>query len=59
MVNLRVAMFSLSFSFGCANNLGICEATKDSSGESSKNRENKAAFGGALELGQPLCGAVT
>ena len=51
------------FFFGCAKNLGICEATKDSSGASSKLREKKerlwAAFGGAFELGQHLRGVVT
>ena len=37
-----VAIFSLSFLFfGLAKNLGICEATKDSSGASSRNREQK------------------
>ena len=42
--------------FWHAKNLGICEATKDSSGASSKKRERRpqlwAAFGGAFELGQ-------
>ena len=38
----NVAIFSLSFFvFGHTKNLGIGEATKDSSGESSKKRENK------------------
>ena len=37
-----VAIFSLSFFFfGHAKNLGICEATKDRSGASSRNREQK------------------
>ena len=38
----NVAIFSLSFLFfGCAKNLGICEAMKDRSGASSRNREKK------------------
>ena len=51
--DLRHAMspFSLSF-FGCAKNLGICEAMRDRGGASSKNREKKeylwAASGGAF-----------
>ena len=49
--------FSLFFIFGRAKNLGICEATEDSSSASSKKREKKAAFGGAFE--QPLRGIVT
>ena len=37
-----MSQFSLSFLFfGCAKNLGICEAMKDRSGASSKNREKK------------------
>ena len=44
-----------SFFYGCAKNLGICEATKDDSGASSKNSEKKqrlwAASGGAFRLG--------
>ena len=37
-----VAIFSLSiFFFGCAKDLGICEATKDRSYASSNNREKK------------------
>ena len=44
-----VAIFSLSFFFfGRSKNLGICEATKDSSRASSKNREKKAAFVGCI-----------
>ena len=40
-----VAIFSLSyFFFGRAKNLGICEATKDRSGASSRNREEKECF---------------
>ena len=60
-----VALFSLSFfSSGCAKNLGICEAAKDSSRASSKKREREehlwAAFGGAFRLGQPLaCDVIT
>ena len=50
------SFFLFSF-FRCAKNLGICEATKNHSGASSKNREKKehlwAAFGGAFKLGQP------
>ena len=56
-------IFSLSsFFFGCAKNLGICKATKDSSRASSKKRCMKehlwAASGGAFELGQPSSGVV-
>ena len=47
--------FFLSFFLGRAKDLGICE---DSSGASSKNREKKDTFGGALGLGQPLRGVV-
>ena len=52
-------LFLPFFFFGCAKNLGICEATKDSSGASSKNREKDAAFGGAVGLGEPSLGVVT
>ena len=57
------AIFFLSFFFfGCAKNLGICEAAKDCSRASSKRREKKehlwAAFGGANELGQPSLGVI-
>ena len=55
---MSTSTFSLFF-FRHAKNLGICEATKDSSGASSKNREKKAAFGGAFELGQPSRSVVT
>ena len=42
-----VTIFSLYFlCFGCAKNLGICEAMKDGSSASSKKRERKDAFGG-------------
>ena len=52
--------FSLSFFFfGRAKNLGICEATKDSSGASSKKRDKMVTFGGAFEFGQPAHGVVT
>ena len=48
-----VAIFSLSFCFfGRAKNLGICEATKDHSGASSKNRSKEGASGGAFRLEQ-------
>ena len=49
-----VALFSLSFFFfGRAKNLGICEAAKDQSGTSSKNREKKE------HLEEPSSGVVT
>ena len=51
--------YFLSFFLRCAKNLGIREATTDSSSESSKKREKKAALGGACELGQPSCNVVT
>ena len=55
--DLRHAMspfFSLSFFFfGRAKNLGICEATKDRSGASSKKQGEEGAAGGAFRLGQP------
>ena len=39
---LVVAIFSLSFFFfGHTKNLGICEATKDRSGSSSRNRKKE------------------
>ena len=45
----NVTIFSLSsFFFGCAKKVGICEATKGSSGASSKKREKKAAFVGCI-----------
>ena len=47
--------FILLFS-GTQKNLVICEATKDSSGASSKKRETKAAFEGAFKLGRPSHG---
>ena len=55
--DLRHAMLPFSFLFfGHAKNLGTCEATKDRSSESSKNREKTehlwAASGGAFRLGQ-------
>ena len=40
--------FFLSYFFGHAKNLGICEATKDSNSPSSKNREKKATFVGCI-----------
>ena len=47
------------FLFGRTKNLGICEATKDSNGASSKKREKKAAFEGAFKSGQPSCSILT
>ena len=53
--DLRHAMLPfflfLSSFLGTQRNLGLFEATKDSSRASSKNRERKAAFGGAFRLG--------
>ena len=50
------------FFFSGAKNLGICEATKDSRGASSSNKEKKehlwAAFGRAFELVQTSHGVV-
>ena len=53
--DLRHAMLPfflfLSSFLGTQRNLGLFEATKDSSRASSKDRERKAAFGGAFRLG--------
>ena len=49
----------LSVFFGRTNNLGVCEGTKDCSGASYRNREMKAASGGAFGLGQPSRSIVT
>ena len=43
----------LSFFLGHAKNLGICEVTKDSSGASSKKREEEGCICG-LHLEEPL-----
>ena len=49
----------LLFFFGRTENLGICEATKDCSGASSKKWGKEGAFGGAFGLGQPSRSVVT
>ena len=56
-----VVIFSLSlFFFGRTKNLGICEATKDSSGASSKNRlKKKEGRICGLHLEEPSRGVVT
>ena len=48
----------LSIFFDCAKNLGICEAMKDSSRASSKNREIKGHICG-LHSEEPSCSIVT
>ena len=52
-LNLRSFIFTLLL------NLGIREAVKDRSGASSREREQKAASGGASEVGQPSRSVVT
>ena len=57
--DVRNAMspFSLFLLFRVLKNLGICEAVKDRSGASSRNREQKEHLE-ELQTGQTSCGDV-